>query len=139
MEVLVGRLRLGDRGGAPQAEDGGVAALPAGQGLEAAVHLGVDPADEEGGHAGHLGQLRRPARGHEGLEAAQVRLHHLVVAIEPEDQRDVDAVALADEGLDGGDALAGGGDLHEEVGLVDALVEHAGVAHGPVGVVRQRR
>ena len=42
---------------------------------------------------------------HERLEAAQVGLHHLVVAVEPEDQGDVDAAALADHRLDRGHAL----------------------------------
>ncbi len=114
--MLVRRLCLGDGGGAAQAQDGGVAVLPAGQGLEAAVDFGVDAADEEGGHAGHAGQLRRPVRRHEGLETAQVRLHHLVVAVEPEDQRDVDAVAVANEGLDGRDALAVAGTFTKRLG-----------------------
>ena len=61
VEVLVGHLGLGHGRLAPQGEDGGVAGLPTGQGLEAAVDLGVDPADEEGGDAGHPGQRRGPA------------------------------------------------------------------------------
>ena len=73
VEVLVGRLGLGHRGGAPQAEDGGVALLAAGQGLQAAVDLGVDPADEEGGHAGHPGQLGLASGRHQRLEAAAGR------------------------------------------------------------------
>ena len=69
VEVLVGRLGLGHRGRAPQTEHGGVASVTPGQGLQAPVDLGVDPADEEGGHAGHMGQLRGAARRHERLEA----------------------------------------------------------------------
>ncbi len=137
MEVLVGGLGLGHRGGAAQTEHGGVAPVTPRQGLQAPVDLGVDPADEEGGHTGHMGQIGGAARRHERLEPAQVGLHDLVVAVEPEDQRHVDAPALADEGLDRRDALAGGRHLHEQVRQRDGLVEPARVAHGPARVVGQ--
>ena len=137
MEVLVGHLGLGHRRFAPQGQDGGVAVLAAGQGLEAAVDLGVDPADEERGDAGHVGELGRPAGRHQRLEAADVGLHHLVVAVEPEDQRDVDAASLADQGVDGRHALLGRRHLDQQVRLGDAGVQLAGVAHRGVGVVRQ--
>ena len=133
--MLIGDLSLGHRGGAAQPQHGGVTRLAAGQGLQAAVHLGVDPADEEGGHTGHPRQLVGPARLHQGLEAAQVGLHDVVVAVDPEDQRDVDALALTDERADGRDALLGRRHLHEQVGLVDRVVQMTGRLDGGVRVV----
>ena len=103
-----------------------------------AVHLGVDPADEERGHAGHVGEVVRP-RGGQRLEAGEVGLDDLVVAVDAEDERHVDAAALADHLPDGGDALRGGRDLDQHVGLVDALVEAAGGGDGALGVVGQGR
>ena len=79
------------------------------------------------------------ARGGQGLEARQVGLDDLVVAVEAEDQRDVDAAALADHLADGRDALGGGRDLDEQVGPVDPRVEVAGRGDGALGVVGQGR
>ena len=53
------------------------------------------------------------------LEAGEVGLHHLGVAVEAEDERDVDAAALGDHRPDRGDALGRAGDLHVEVRLGD--------------------
>ena len=78
--------------------------------VEAAVDLGVDPRDEEAGHARDAAEV---ALGR--LEAGEVRLHHLGVAVEAEDQRDVDAAALGDHRLDRRDALGRAGDLHVQV------------------------
>ena len=72
-----------------------------------------------------------------GLESGEVGLHDLLVALEREDQRDVDVAALGDHPVDGRDALGRGRDLHEQVGLGDALVEHAGRLDGGLRVTRQ--
>ena len=112
--------------------------LAPGQGLQAPVHLGVDPADEERGDAGHPRELRRPPGRHQRLQAADVRLNHLVVAVEPEDQGDVDAPSLAQQGVDGRHALLGRRHLDQQIRLRDPGVQHAGVAHRALGVVRQR-
>ena len=140
MEVPVRHLGLRHRGLAPERQDGvcvGTAVAP-GQRLQAAVHLGVDPADEEGGHTGHPGQLALASRGDERLEAAQVGLHDLVVAVEPEDERDVDTAAFADQRLNGRHAFTRGRHLDQEVGLGDRVVELPRISHGALGVVRQR-
>ena len=69
---------------------------------------------------------RSPPSLGEGLEAGQVGLDDLGVAGQGEDQGDVDAAALGDHRLDGGDALGGRRDLHEQVGLGDPLVQRRG-------------
>jgi len=51
--------------------------------LQAAVGLGVDPADEERGHAGDTGEVRGPGVG-QCFEPVDVRLDHVGVAIEAE-------------------------------------------------------
>ena len=53
------------------------------------------------------------------LETVEVGVHDLLVASQPEDQRDVDADALAQRLDDRGQSLVGGGDLDEQVGPVD--------------------
>ena len=126
-ELPVGELRLGDRRPSPQRQGLGRADR-----LQPPVDLGVDPADEEAGHAGHRGQVAVVR-----LEAGQVGLHHVVVAVEPEDQRHVDAAALADERADRLHALGRRRHLHEQVRLGDAVVQLAGRGDGAVAVVRQ--
>jgi hypothetical protein len=119
LEQFVGQLGLGDRGSAAQTP------VPRRcDRFEPLVDLGVDPADEERGDA--VDRRRVAAAVDERLEAAQVGLDDLGVAGEGEDQRDVDAAALGDHRLDRGDALSGRRDLHEQVWLVDPLVQRTG-------------
>src|SRR5690606_39863680 len=72
-----------------------------------------------------------------GLEPGDVGLHDLGVAVEAEDEGDVDAPALGDQGADGLDALGGGRHLDEQVGLAGLVVEPAGGGDRAVEVVGQ--
>jgi hypothetical protein len=84
---LVGEARVRDRGPPAQA----LRRLAADR-VEAAVDLGVDAADEEGGH-GRDAVERQAARG-PPLEAGLEGLGHGGVALEREDEGDVDADPL---------------------------------------------
>src|SRR5439155_16279607 len=78
-------------------------------GLQALVRLGVDARDEE---RRDRRDLRRVAAARdEPLEAAQVSLDDGLVALEREDQRDVDRLALGDRVLDRGQPGRGRRDL----------------------------
>ena len=66
--------------------------------IEPLVRLGVDPRDEEARHRRHRSRIA--AAFDEPLDAADVRLGHLGVALQREDQRDVDALAARDHLLD---------------------------------------
>ncbi len=127
---LVGQLRVGDRQLALEL-------VVTADVVEALVDLGVDARHEEGGDRGDLGQVAA-ALG-ETLEAADVRLGDLAVALEREDQRHVDGDAGGDRLLDRGQALLRGRDLHEQVRAVDVLrqpLRLVGRALGVVGEVR---
>jgi hypothetical protein len=100
------------------------------------IDLAVHPADEEAGDAGDLRQVGVDGAG-VLLEAVDVRLHHLLVAVEAEDERDVDVATLGDHLLDGGQPLLGAGDLHHQVGPVDLLVQRTGRRLGARPVVGQ--
>ena len=86
-------------------------------GLEPLVDLGVDAGDEERRHRVDLGQVLAVGLGL--LEALEVGVHDRVVAVEAEDQRDVDADALGEHVGDRRGALGGGRDLDEQVRPVD--------------------
>ena len=72
--------------------------------VEPAVGLGVDAADEE--RRDGRDARRVAAALDQAAEAADVRLGDLAVALEREDQRDVDRDAARDRLLDRGQALA---------------------------------
>jgi hypothetical protein len=105
--------------------------------VEALVCLGVDTADEEARHG--CDRARVAAPGHEPLQAADVGPRDLRVALEREDERDVDGLALRDHVLDRGEARLRRRDLHEEVRLVHELVQADGLGGRPLGVVGEIR
>ena len=109
----------------------------AADGLEALVGLGVDARDEEGGDGRDAARVA--AAVDEALDAAHVRLGDLAVALEREDQRDVDRDAVRDRVLDRLQALERGGDLDQQVRAVDELEEPHGLGLGLLGVVREVR
>ena len=89
--------------------------------VEPAVGLGVDARDEEAGDRRDLGRVA--ATLHQPLEPAQVRLHDLDVALQREDQRDVDVPPARDHLLDRGQAGFRRRDLDEAVRPVDDVVQ----------------
>ena len=106
--------------------------------VEPGVDLAVDAADEEAGDAGDLGQIGPRCRG-VLLESVDVRVHHTLVTVEAEDQRDVDVASLGDHLADRADALRGAGDLHHQVRPSDLFVQRTS-GRGRAGlVVRKRR
>ena len=126
---LVGELGVGDR---ELALELGVAGL-----VEPLVGLGVDARHEERGDGGDAGRVA--AALDEPLQAADVGLGDLAVALEREDQRDVDGDPARDRLLDRRQALLRGGDLHEQVRAVDQLVEVRGLLDRALGVVGEVR
>ena len=79
--------------------------------VQALVDLGVDSADEERCHRGEGGQV---ASGGEGaFHAVEKRLDHRGVALQGEDQGDVDADPFRQTLCDGGQACLGGRDFDE--------------------------
>jgi hypothetical protein len=128
-EQCVGELGLGDRGLAAQGER-----LGRRDGVEAGVDGGVDPGDEERRHRRDVGEIALGT-----FETGEVRLDDLVVALDREEQRDVDAAALGDHGLDGLETFGGAGDLDIQVRFVDGGVERPGRSDGARGVAGQAR
>ena len=82
--------------------------------LQQRVDFGVDPADEETGHAVNAAQVAS-ARA-ELIEPGEKRFHHLDVTLHREDQRDVDVCAFGDHRLDRRQSGGRGRDLHHHVG-----------------------
>ena len=107
--VLVGELGIGD----------GELALEilAAHGFEPLVGFRVDARDEEARDGQHLTGVA--ASRDEPLEPAQVGLSNLRVALQREDQRDVDRLAVGDAILDRRQARLGGGDLDVAVRTID--------------------
>ena len=105
--------------------------------VEPAVGLGVDAADEEGRDRGD--PRRVAAALDEALQAADVRLGDLPMALEREDQRHVDGDAGGDRLLDRGQALRRRGDLDQQVGLLDQRVQALGLGDRALGVVGEVR
>ena len=83
--------------------------------------------------------LRVAARRDEPLEPADVRLHHLLVPAQREDQRHVDVLARRDHVLDRAEAGLRRRDLHVEVRLVDPLVQALRLVVGRVAFVGDLR
>ena len=139
-ETLIRHLRVGDRGLAVEALErllffrigGGVDLL--GQGL---VDLRVHAADEKARHAGDLRQVSPLAV--QRLEAGQVRVDHLGVAVDREDQRHVDVVALRDLVPDRGHAFLRGGDLDHHIRPAAPLAQVLCPLDGLARVVGDRR
>ncbi len=73
------------------------------------------------------------------FQATQIGIHDRRVALEREDQRDVDVHALRDQRANGRDAGLRGGDLDHQVGAVHRRPEAARLGNGLVRVVGQVR
>ena len=108
--------------GQPGVGDGGLAAQRLGllraDLVEPLVDLGVDPGDEERRDGADARTGRCPAFCARSRPVEE-RVHHRVVAVQAEDQRDVDADALRQRLADRRQAPHGGRDLDEQVRPVD--------------------
>ena len=71
------------------------------------------------------------------LETRHPRVDHLGVALDAEDEGDVDADPGGQGLRDRGEALGCRGNLDEDVVAIDHPVEEAGLEDGGVGVARQ--
>ena len=132
-DLLIGRvreLRVGDRQRALEL-------VVAADLVEPAVGLGVHARDEERRHRRDRARVTAPVD--QALQAADVRLGHLAVALEREDQRHVDGDAGGDRLLDRRQARGRGGDLHQQVRALDERVQALGLGDRGLGVVREVR
>lgn len=75
------------------------------------------------------------ARRDQSVEAGEIRLHHLVVTRQREDEGDVDRVATRGHRLDGAEARVGRGDLDKQVRPGDGLVKEGRLVDGRLRVV----
>ena len=130
--VLVRELRVRDRELAAQRER-----VLRPDRLEALVGLGVDTGDEEARNG--VDGLRIAAVRDEALEPAQVRLDDFAVALEREDERHVDVLAVRDALLDRAEARLRSRDLDVEVRLGDPREESHRLVEGSLTVVGKRR
>ncbi len=122
---LVGEPGVGDPGLAEEVVGGAGLVQPV-------VDLGVDAGDEERRDRVDLGEVQPGVV--RLLQTGEVGVHHALVAVQPEDQGDVDADALAQGVGDRGGALGGRRDLDEQVLPVDLLPQLLGRGEGRVGV-----
>ena len=76
---------------------------------------------------------------HPGLQASQVGLHDLAVAVQRKDQGHIDIQAIGNRGLDGRQSLPGGRDLDHHIGSVDGIPQAPRLAKRPFAIVRQFR
>ena len=127
LERAVGELRVGDRGDPLQL---GVAEL-----LEALVDLAVDARDEEARDRGDA--VDRLAGRRALLEALDVRVRDLLVALDREQERHVDGDPRGRELAERLDALGRRGHLDQHVRAVDLLEDALGLLHRPLGVARE--
>ncbi len=129
---LVGQSRVGEGRLSAQAER-----LVRAQQRQALVDLAVDAGDEEGRDRVDAGQVDagRPRR----LQAGEVGVHDLAVALQGEDQRDVDADPGADDLRDRRETGLRRRDLDHHVGAVDQPGELLGLGDRGPRVVGQPR
>ena len=99
------------------------------------IEGGIDPADEEARHRGDA--VHRLSLLHAAFQSAQVGLRHRYVALDGEQQGDVDVQTVGDELFDRGQAGLSGGHLDHHVGPVQSRVQVACLADGALGVVSQ--
>ena len=75
------------------------------------------------------------ASGQSILKAVDVGLHDLVIAIDAEDQRDIDIDAAADQLANGREVLRGCRHLDHQIWPVHQVVEPFGFGNGGLGVI----
>ena len=102
--------------------------------VQVPVDLAVDAAEEERRDAVDSREVSG-AR----LQTGEVRVDDLLVALESEQQRNVDVASLGDQLLHSGYALRCGGDLHHQVRLGNPLVQRPRRSDRSLRVVRNVR
>ena len=128
LEDLVCETGISDSGLRLQGESG-IRSDP----FEPLIDLGVDAGDKERCDGLNLRQLKASGLGL--LEAGQVRVDDFAVALEAEDQRDVDADALRGECGDSFQALNRSRDLDHDVRTVHLVPELTAIGDGSCSVV----
>ena len=101
----------------------------------ARVDRRVDPADEEARHRRDPRDV--PTVRQQLLQPRQVRVHHALVHLGGEQQRDVDVDPCGDQLSDRGNAFIGPGDLDHQVRPIDARPQPPRLGDRAGGVVRQ--
>ena len=103
--------------------------------LEPTVGLGVDPRHEEARDGDHAPRIT--SSFDEPLEAPDVRLDDLGIALQREDERDVDGPSGGNRVLDRPDTGSGRRNLHVDVRPIDELVELLRLLERRVSLVRE--
>jgi len=132
---LIGELGVGDRDLALQRGEPLLLAWivrPCDLFVELFVDRAVDAADEKAGDAGDMGWIA--AAGDMFLKTGKVGLGNLDIGLLREQQRDVDADALADQMLDRGQAFRRRRHLDHQVFAMDVLPKPLGLADGALGI-----
>ncbi len=140
LEPFVGQLGVGDPGLAIEPfQPPGLLRVTGGGDLrgQQLVDLAVDPADEEAGDAVDPGEVA--PLGAEVLQAGEEGLGNGRVALDREDQGDVDVDSLAEHLADRREPGSGGGDLDHHIGTLAAAPELARHLDCPLGRARHRR
>src|SRR6266511_753126 len=132
LEVLVGKLGAGDPKPAAQRQGTPGAVL-----VEQLVGGSVDSRDEEAGDRVNPRQVKPSIRG--AVEPAKVGLGDGGVALEREDEGDVDAVAGGDRILDRAQSRLGGGGLDQQVREVDPALQPVALSDRRVRVPGEGR
>ena len=134
----IGELRVGDRDFALELLQLCLLGRVGGRGdlfVELVIHQGVDTADKEARHAGHL--VRIATLFGERFKAGDVGLGHLRVDLLREKQRHVDVDPLADQGADRRQTRLGTGDLDHQVAAVHLMPQPARFLNRLMGIHRQ--
>ncbi len=135
---LIGELGVGDRDFALQLLQLCLGGRIGGCGdllVELVIDQGVDAADEEARHAGHL--VRVAALFGESLEPGNVSLGNLGVDLLRKQQRHVDVDPLADQRADRRQTRLGAGHLDHQVAAVHLVPQPAGLLDRLMRVHRQ--
>ena len=130
LEFIVRRGGIGYGRLAPQRRRGAEA-------VEHRIDLCVQPADEETGDRDDSVDWKTLLNP--GLEAGHVGVDDLPVAVDVEQQGDVDVDPLADAPLDGGKSGRSSRDLDLHVGAIDRAPQPGRFLHGSVSLVGQLR
>src|SRR3972149_1332872 len=79
------------------------------------------------------------SRGQMIFQAAEIRIHHLGIALEGKNERNVDIDADSYRFTNGRDTFLGSGYLHHQIRTADSRPELFNLGHGGSRIVRQLR